>query len=599
MVDSIVKITLDLQQASSPVSVSVKRGDIGRKIIIALSDGGFPYDITEDCYAVLTATKPDGNILYNRCIIDGNTVIYEVTEQTTSAAGRMQAEVKLYGEGDRLITSASFRIVVHEPVCSDEQVESTYEASALTQLVTDAREIVSQGEEIIETAQTASDTAVQAASEAVAVADAAEERINEAVNRANTAAERAERYPEAADEAKQTAEEALQNVNTLREVVSNFHSNIQETASGEVITVSDASDLPLAGLKVFGKTIQDGPPIPEAPVPLESVGDGGAVNVLVNGKNLFGGDEFTFVQKKDVTLKALLLPGTYTVSAEITTTDTDSEKIVFAFHLSESNTWTYCEFLKKGTREYYVKTITEPVDIVRMSASVNNDFAEGDTATWRNVQVELGSVPTGYEPYRETQALAVTTPNGLPGIPVESGGNYTDPVTKQQWICDYVDFSTGKYMRNVWKYTLTGTEAFGSTASNFTLYSERMGFLGKPNSLVLSTDMPALERMNANKMLLLSKSLFAFDSVDAFMTYLKERHTAGNPVEVLYILENTNPEDLREEAMAAYAALHTNYPNTTVFNDKDAGMEVKYVADTKLYIDKKFAELATALVNRT
>ena len=34
------------------------------------------------------------------------------------------------------------------------------------------------------------------------------------------------------------------------------------------------------------------------------------------------------------------------------------------------------------------------------------------------------------------------TPNGLPGIPVTSGGNYTDP-TGRQWVCDEVDFGEG------------------------------------------------------------------------------------------------------------------------------------------------------------
>ena len=69
----------------------------------------------------------------------------------------------------------------------------------------------------------------------------------------------------------------------------------------------------------------------------------------------------------------------------------------------------------------------------------------------------------------------------------------------------------------------------------------------------------------------------------------------------LYILAQENPIPLSEidpDALAQYAQLHSNYPNTTVFNDKNAGMEVKYVADTKLYIDRKFNELAAALVSK-
>jgi cytidylate kinase len=43
------------------------------------------------------------------------------------------------------------------------------------------------------------------------------------------------------------------------------------------------------------------------------------------------------------------------------------------------------------------------------------------------------------------------------------------------------------------------------------------------------------------------------------------------------------------EELAAYASLRSNYPNTSVLNDGGAGMTVAYVADTKLYIDKKLS----------
>lgn len=44
----------------------------------------------------------------------------------------------------------------------------------------------------------------------------------------------------------------------------------------------------------------------------------------------------------------------------------------------------------------------------------------------------------------QSQQLAISTPNGLPGIPVDSGGNYTD-ASGQQWVCDEVDFEKGTF----------------------------------------------------------------------------------------------------------------------------------------------------------
>lgn len=48
------------------------------------------------------------------------------------------------------------------------------------------------------------------------------------------------------------------------------------------------------------------------------------------------------------------------------------------------------------------------------------------------------------------QTITLPTPNGLPGIPVTSGGNYTDP-TGQQWVCDEVDLERGVKVQRVWK----------------------------------------------------------------------------------------------------------------------------------------------------
>ena len=50
--------------------------------------------------------------------------------------------------------------------------------------------------------------------------------------------------------------------------------------------------------------------------------------------------------------------------------------------------------------------------------------------------------------YKPAQTLIIPTPNGLSGIPVSSGGNYTD-ADGQQWVCDEVDFKKGVYVQRV------------------------------------------------------------------------------------------------------------------------------------------------------
>lgn len=61
---------------------------------------------------------------------------------------------------------------------------------------------------------------------------------------------------------------------------------IIETAQGETMTLTDSSDKLFRGLRVFGKSTQDGTPSVENPVPIVSAGEGGSIEVGVRGKNL-------------------------------------------------------------------------------------------------------------------------------------------------------------------------------------------------------------------------------------------------------------------------------------------------------------------------
>lgn len=57
----------------------------------------------------------------------------------------------------------------------------------------------------------------------------------------------------------------------------------------------------------------------------------------------------------------------------------------------------------------------------------------------------------------ERQTITLQTPNGLPGIPVTSGGNYTDP-TGRQWVCDEVDLEKGVRVQRIDKSAFDSTK---------------------------------------------------------------------------------------------------------------------------------------------
>lgn len=85
-------------------------------------------------------------------------------------------------------------------------------------------------------------------------------------------------------------------------------------------------------------------------------------------------------------------------------------------------------------------------------------------------------------------------------------------------------------------------------------------------------------------------------TVADWKSYLAEQYANGTPVYVQYPLAEPIVTDLTEEDIEAYRQLNMNYPTTTILSN--AELEVEYVADTKLYIDKKFEELAVAIVSQ-
>lgn len=229
--------------------------------------------------------------------------------------------------------------------------------------------------------------------------------------------------------------------------------------TGNPISVDDAFSAPLCGLTVYGKSTQDGTPTLDAPVPIVSAGDGGSVAVKVTGKNLLhlpdGSKTFRgiTVTAKDglisisgtatetgytvLDIPPFITPGVLILSSSINSP--------VAALVSQ----TLDAILFQNTATKMSDTATRLVFTVEQGQTYN--------LTGVKLQLELGSTATAYSPYRE-QLLTLPTPNGLPGIPVTSGGNYTDP-QGQQWVCDEVDLERGVKVQRVYKVDVDGENA--------------------------------------------------------------------------------------------------------------------------------------------
>ena len=230
------------------------------------------------------------------------------------------------------------------------------------------------------------------------------------------------------------------------------------TETGNPIAVDDAFAAPLCGLTVYGKSTQDGTPTPDAPVPIVSAGDGGSVAVKVTGKNLLKIRNRVQVTR-GVTLTAkdglISISGTATETGWATL-DIDlfnvPDTVIFSSSINTPRAALVSPAWKAVLEQNNSAIATDTIGKICFAINQGRTY----DLTGVKLQLELGSAATAYSPYRE-QLLTLPTPNGLSGIPVTSGGNYTDP-QGQQWICDEVDLERGVKVQRVDKAAFDSTK---------------------------------------------------------------------------------------------------------------------------------------------
>ncbi len=239
-------------------------------------------------------------------------------------------------------------------------------------------------------------------------------------------------------------------------------------------------------------------------------------------------------------------------------------------------------FTAKKCFGFYLSLSTENTDLTR-------------TIDITNIQIELGDKATGYEPYKE-QTVALTTPNGLPGIPVASGGNYTD-AEGQQWICDEIDLQRGVYVQRIkkvnakdlnWMYDANGDiKRFSSI--NISDIKKKGGLLSNRfiRANYASTGGSCSNEETGKLRVVIDSSI---DTLDKAKQFFAENNTVFS-YELLEPIET----DLPPETIEAFKSIRTYYPTTTITGDGgelNPDVELSYVADTKNFILGQIAEIA-------
>ena len=266
------------------------------------------------------------------------------------------------------------------------------------------------------------------------------------------------------------AGDAIRAVTNTANTLSARANVLSGSVSGAAITATDSFAAPFVGLRVCGKSTQDGTPLPTAPVPIVSAGDGGTV-------------------------------------------------------------------------------------VVTVSDGANN-----------------------------SQTLTLQTPNALPGIPVTSGGNYTDE-NGQQWVCDEVDLARGVRVQRITKIKVTSSLNWQTSGQKVDRYFA--WFAGTSATNVLCTHFSTTVGSeavggaiaNQNNLIGFAYAQKGTSTLDEFKAFLDAKDvyvwaSLATPVETA----------LSAAEIAAYKALTTYAPTTTISVTDGAGAEMKYQRDVNIVI---------------
>lgn len=187
------------------------------------------------------------------------------------------------------------------------------------------------------------------------------------------------------------------------------------------------------------------------------------------------------------------------------------------------------------------------------------------------------------------QTLILSTPNGLPGIPVKSGGNYTDE-NGQQWICDEIDLARGVRVQRVESYTLQNVTT-SVIAANIYLISRANEITKKASGTVCSllcttyTNDHASQWASKTNPISWSgephRQLRVYDSRD--QAEVLASLNSGN-VRIDYVLDDPIEIPLTPAELTAYKALTTYAPNTVVQAADGAGLKLDYQRDVNIVI---------------
>ena len=195
-----------------------------------------------------------------------------------------------------------------------------------------------------------------------------------------------------------------------------------------------------------------------------------------------------------------------------------------------------------------------------------------------------------------SQTLNITIPEqGFYGIPVRSGGNYTD-ASGQQWVCDEFDFANKKFIKRTERASFDGSEdelwRKGAIGEN---YQQFYAFL--PNGhkttgwCLCNRFVYTLSTQGKGNCFVWNSHFYIYVEPSINTVALLRDYLNTHQLDVIYPLETPVEYDLTDAEIEQYKKLRSYYGTTYIDNNAvpACNMQAELVLDTKMYIDSKLS----------
>lgn len=220
---------------------------------------------------------------------------------------------------------------------------------------------------------------------------------------------------------------------------------------------------------------------------------------------------------------------------------------------------------------------------------------------------------TEVERWGENVATAQEVYNGASAVFAETGTydaltipetvqaleGYGDGINETSY--NYVDFEKKQFVKRCKRLVFNGTEEWlaGGINNQYYVKSAQLGV--KPNSVAMCNLYQFDKSETPINTFFVGSAGIAFnttfETTEEWKAYLAELYSTGTPLTVLYELETPEVTDI-SNLLTDVGTLSSISPETNLYTDNANGyLNVAYNADTKKYIDNKFAELQALILN--